>query len=59
MKRYAVTREEDGKQYMKDEDVIQAHNFNEAELKLRLGRFSGHYDNNCQIHGEIIEEIDA
>ena len=59
MKRYAVIREEDGKQYMKDEDVIQAHNHMEAELKIRIGQHSGQYDNTCRVHGEIIEEINV
>lgn len=59
MKRYAVIREENGKQYMKDEDVIHAENNTEAELKIRIGQHSGHYDNTCRIHGEIIEEIDV
>ena len=58
MKRYAVIREENGKQYMKDEDVIHAENNTEAELKIRIGQHSGHYDNTCRIHGEIIEEIE-
>ena len=58
MKRYAVIREENGKQYMKDEDVIQAHNYTEAELKIRIGQHSGHYDNTCRVHGEIVDEID-
>ena len=58
MKRYAVIREENGKQYMKDEDVIHAENNTEAELKIRIGQHSGHYDNTCRVHGEIIEEIE-
>ena len=58
MKRYAVIREEDGKQYMKDEDVIQAQNHMEAELKIRIGQRSGRYDNTCRVSGEIIEEIE-
>ena len=58
MKRYAVIREENGKQYMKDEDVIHAENNTEAELKIRIGQHSGHYDNTCRVHGEIIEELE-
>ena len=50
--------EENGKQYLKDEDVIQAHNYTEAELKIRIGQHSGRYDNTCRVHGEIIDEIE-
>ena len=59
MKRYAVIREEDGKQYMKDEDVIQAENYQQAENKLLIGKLEGKQNHNARIQGEIVAEIEV
>lgn len=56
MKTFTVKREIEGKSFLKDEDRIVAHNWEEATSKLIHGILCGRYDNTCVLNGILVYE---
>lgn len=56
---FTVQRFINGKSFYKDSDRIFASDWNEAEMKLQIGKKLGKYDSSCVIDGILDSEINV